>query len=73
MPGMLIDIGFCLLTYAILIRIILWRKNIRRRNENDNDDEGGLPVFSGPELDLPPGVCLPINGPKKPAPEEEFA
>lgn len=65
MYGIAVDIGLCLITYAILIKIILWRKNVRRNKDNDSDDEGGLTVYNGPELDLPPGVCLPSGaGPK---------
>jgi len=63
-----IDLLLCLLTYAILL-FIIYRgstKVIRRLNQNDQDDEGGL-LFDyekGPVLDLPPGVRWP-SGPVK--------
>jgi len=65
MNGIVIDIGLCLITYAILIRIILWRKNAQRNRNSDNDDEGGIPAYNGPKLDLPPGVCLPSGSSPK--------
>ena len=60
-----IDLLLCLLTYAILL-FIIYRgstKVIRRLNQNDQDDEGGL-LFDyekGPVLDLPPGVRWPFR------------
>lgn len=59
------DIFLCTATYLILIGFILWRK--RRKNRPDDgsqDGDGGLPVENGPKLDLPPGVCLPGDGPR---------
>lgn len=35
------------------------------RNNNDNNDEGGLEADFDPVLDLPPGVVLPIDSPVK--------
>ena len=64
MSGIYLDIFLCLTTYFILLAIIFWRKIRRQRpGESGDDGEGGLPVDSGPKLDLPPGVCLPGDGP----------
>ncbi len=65
MPSIYLDIVFCLITYAILMGIILWRKNKNRSSDSDNDDDGGILVWPEPDLDLPPGVCLPTDGPVK--------
>jgi len=48
----------------ILIGFMIWHKRSNNRSDgSSNDGDGGLPVDSGPKLDLPPGVCLPGNGP----------
>jgi hypothetical protein len=57
------DIIFCCITYLILIGIMFWSKRNNRPDDSDNDGEGGLPIENGPKLDLPPGVCLPGEGP----------
>ncbi len=58
-----IDILFCIITYAILMGIILWQKQRNPPSDGDNDDDGGMHVWTEPDLDLPPGVCLPTDGP----------
>lgn len=63
MPPIYVDILFCLITYAILMGIIFWQKHKDRPNDSDNDDDGGIYVWPEPDLDLPPGVCLPSDGP----------
>ena len=71
-----IDLLLCLLTYAILL-FIIYRgstKVIRRLNQNDQDDEGGL-LFDcekGPVLDLPPGVRWPSGPVKRNKKQEEW-
>ncbi|MBV6644350.1 MAG: hypothetical protein KI790_02815 [Cyclobacteriaceae bacterium] len=66
MNGLLLDILFCLMAYSILLAIIIWKKGKKEDgNGGSNDDDGGLPVLTPPELDLPPGVCLPIDGPRQ--------
>lgn len=58
------DILLCIATYMILIGFIIWRKRSKNRpDDSGNDGDGGLPVETGPKLDLPPGVCLPGGGP----------
>jgi hypothetical protein len=38
------------------------RKKFNRPPSNDSDDDGGEPLGDGlPDLDLPPGISLPIN------------
>lgn len=51
---------FLLALTLVLLKII---KDERSRNSNN---DGGLPFeLELPDLDLPPGVCLPIDGPAK--------
>jgi hypothetical protein len=64
MASVYFDIFLCLATYMILIGFIIWHKRSRNRpDDNGSDGDGGLPIESGPKLDLPPGVCLPSDGP----------
>ena len=63
MNGFIIDIALCLFTYTLMMAIILWKNNRRRPSDDSNDDDGGIAAWTGPDLDLPPGVCLPKDGP----------
>jgi len=57
-----IDIFFCCFAYIILIFFVIkryHRKNIRLGDDSDDDDEGGIEINNLPDLDLPPGICLP--------------
>lgn len=61
-------LGF-LLTIAI---IVFFFKVIEERRSSNSNNDGGLPVeLDVPELDLPPGVTLPGNGPSAPIEEKE--
>jgi len=74
----LIDMVLSGIAYVIMTYFIM--KMIRHRNSktggNDGNDgnDGGKPVQLLPDLDLPPGVSLPVDGPsmKKEEPEEAF-
>lgn len=61
-------IAYVIMTYFIM-KMIRHRKN--KAGGNDQDD-GGVPVQLLPDLDLPPGISLPKDGPtvKKKEPEE---
>ena len=38
----------------------------------DEDGDGGIPAdWVPPDLDLPPGICLPGDGPEHSVPQEE--
>jgi hypothetical protein len=64
MSSFYLDIFLCCVIYIILLGIIFWRKPDRNDdNDIDNNDDGGLPIESDPILDLPPGICLPSDGP----------
>ena len=75
MQHILIDLLLCGFIYAVLLTIILVKDSRRRkRKDSDGDDDGGLPVMTPPEIDLPPGVCLPDDPRvRKKEPEEVFA
>lgn len=61
-------LGF-LLTIAI---IVFFLKMMEDRRSNSSNNDGGLPVeIDLPELDLPPGVTLPVGGPSRPVVEKE--
>lgn len=61
-------LGF-LLTIAI---IVFFLKMMEDRRSSSSNNDGGLPVeVDLPELDLPPGVTLPIDGPARPVLEKE--
>jgi len=43
---------------------VLFRSGDQNKSNQSNND-GGLPIeFDFPELDLPPGVTLPVDGPR---------
>lgn len=54
---------YSLAMFTFLICLVLApRKKITVPPTDDQDDEGGEPFNNGlPDLDLPPGICLPIN------------
>lgn len=57
----LVDIIFCGLAYLVIIFFVIrkyYSKRIRFDDDND-DDDGGIEKNNIPDLDLPPGVCLP--------------
>ncbi|MEQ9306608.1 MAG: hypothetical protein RJQ14_22025 [Marinoscillum sp.] len=57
---MILDIILFGILYTIFITFLLVKVNRKNRNnDTDSDDEGGLPVSLPPDIDLPPGVCLP--------------
>ena len=56
----------------VIALIVLLLKIIEEKRSNSSNNEGGLPVeIDFPELDLPPGVTLPVNGPSIPIYEYE--
>ncbi len=54
---------YSLAMFAIIAFLALApRKKITVPPSDDSDDDGGEPLNDGlPDLDLPPGICLPIN------------
>ncbi len=73
---MIWDIILCSILYTILLLFVLVKFNRNKgNNDKDSDDEGGLPVALPPDIDLPPGICLPDDSPSnaKPEPEEVCA
>ncbi len=69
-----IDIIFCCFAYVILIFFVIrryHRKNMRLDSDSD-DDEGGIEINNLPDLDLPPGICLPPDPNRKVHFEKEY-
>lgn len=66
MPGFWIDIALSFMVYAILIFLIKWKMSYRVPKKRNSDGEGGILIDRNwdPDLDLPPGVTLPISGPE---------
>lgn len=65
MNGYIVDLILCGIVYLFLVYFMVTM--MRKKNkgyDGDDDDEGGLPVTSPPEIDLPPGVCLPDGSPR---------
>ncbi|WP_242693112.1 hypothetical protein [Sabulibacter ruber] len=56
-------IVYSLAMFALIAFLALApRKRLSVPPQDDNDDDGGEPLNDGlPDLDLPPGICLPIN------------
>ncbi|MGK7393064.1 MAG: hypothetical protein ACNS62_00780 [Candidatus Cyclobacteriaceae bacterium M3_2C_046] len=65
MANYIIDMLICGAIYVgmvyFIVRLIKNHK-FKRRGRSD-DDDGGIEFFNEPDLDLPPGVTLPDNGP----------
>jgi hypothetical protein len=63
--GYIIDMILCGITYLFLVYFMFTLIKKRRKGfDGDDDDDGGLPVSTPPEIDLPPGVCMPDGSPK---------
>jgi hypothetical protein len=46
-----------------IVRLVKLKK-LQGNNRKEDDDDGGIEFYTDPDLDLPPGVCLP-GGPRK--------
>lgn len=64
--GYTLDLVLCGVAYLILVYLMVTLMKKRRRDigNNDDDDDGGIAVKGPPEIDLPPGVCLPDGSPR---------
>lgn len=71
--GYTLDLLLCGLAYLILVYLMvaLMKKRKRDIGGSDDDDEGGIAVKGPPEIDLPPGVCMPDGSPKLKFVDEE--
>lgn len=62
---MIIDYIVACLVLAIGLLLILVRVMNDHKSSSQSNNDGGLPIeFDIPELDLPPGVTLPVGGPE---------
>jgi hypothetical protein len=62
---MIIDyiVACCVLAVGLVLILVKVVSDQNRPSQSNND--GGLPIeFDIPELDLPPGVTLPVGGPE---------
>jgi hypothetical protein len=59
----MISLFYTLAVLTILACFVLFpKKPFRKPPFNGGDDDGGEPIDNGlPDLDLPPGITLPIN------------
>ncbi len=52
--------------------IVFFLKVMEDKKSSSSNNDGGLPIeLDFPELDLPPGVTLPVNGPSRPVVDKE--
>lgn len=52
-------VGGITLGAFIFILGIKWWKSDRKPDDDTNDGDGGIKIPNTPDLDLPPGICLP--------------
>lgn len=66
-------IDYFILGFLFIIAIIVFfLKVMEGKRSNSSNNDGGLPIeIDFPELDLPPGVTLPVDGPSIPVYEKE--
>ncbi|MEM8966273.1 MAG: hypothetical protein AAGE93_07635 [Bacteroidota bacterium] len=58
-------LDYIILFFLFLLALTLvLLKIVRNEQSNRSNNDGGLPLeWDEPELDLPPGIILPIDGP----------
>lgn len=66
-------IDYFILGFLFVIAVIVFLlKAVEEKRSDSSNNDGGLPVeIDFPELDLPPGVSLPVDGPSIPVYEKE--
>ena len=65
------DLVMSAVVYVVLIYfMITLLKKRRRSTDSDDDNDGGISVSGPPQIDLPPGVCLP-DDPKRKVPMDQ--
>lgn len=60
-------IAYVIMTYFVMKMI----RHKKTRTDGDDENDGGIPVQLLPDLDLPPGVTLPKDGPSERTREPE--
>ncbi len=71
MMSIVVDLLLFGFVYAVLLCVLFIHHNRRKKKDNDSDEDGGIPVFTPPELDLPPGICLPKDPTRSKREKEE--
>ena len=57
----LMGVAYVIMVYFMVI--LMKKRNFRFRDDDDDDDDGGISIHPTPDLDLPPGISLPDDGP----------
>ena len=75
MSSLVIDLILCGIAYVVLIYFVATLTKVRmdgqdRKNEEDDDGDGGVEDLTPPKIDLPPGVIWPTKGPQCKTPSE---
>ncbi|MEX2592828.1 MAG: hypothetical protein WD426_08635 [Anditalea sp.] len=69
MSSLVIDLILCGIAYVVLIYFVATLTKVRadkgKKNEDDDDGDGGVEDLTPPKIDLPPGVIWPNDGSKK--------
>ena len=74
MSSLVIDMVLCGIAYLVLIYFVATMTKVRmdkgKKNEEDDDGDGGVEDLTPPKIDLPPGVIWPTDNPGKKKPSE---
>lgn len=72
MSSLVIDLILCGIAYVVLIYFVATLTRTRmdqgKKNEEDDDGDGGVEDLTPPKIDLPPGVIWPTDLPQKSIP-----
>lgn len=75
MNAVTFDLVLSGIVYVVLIYfMITLLKKRKKSTDSDDDNDGGISVSGPPQIDLPPGVCLPDTPTRRKIeePEEVF-
>jgi len=60
MNAVTFDLVLSGLVYLVLVYfMITLLKKRKKSSDSDDDNDGGISVSGPPQIDLPPGICLP--------------
>jgi len=75
MSSLVIDLILCGIAYVVLIYFVATLTKVRiddqgKKNEEDDDGDGGIEDLTPPKIDLPPGVIWPADAPRRKSPSD---